>query len=100
MTEYTRHRPDGAPRVPAPVGPGRHSSGNNVYSYYAGPDNIVVEYMTALDQVTDENSRVPRVWPATPDYADRRGTAGPGEDRFALWNRTAPEPGAWTGAPV
>ena len=65
-----------------------------------GPDNIVVEYMTALDQVTDENSQVPRAWPATPDYADRRGTTGPGEDLFALWNRTAPEPGAWTGAPV
>lgn len=52
-----------------------------------------MEYTTALEQVTDEDSWVPRVWPTTPDYADRWGTAGPGEDLFALWNRTAPEPG-------
>lgn len=79
---------------------GRHSSGNNVYSYFAGPDNCVVEYTTALEQVTDEDSWVPRVWPATPDYADRWGTAAPGEELFAPWNRTAPEPGLWTVAPV
>ena len=29
------------------LGPGRHSSGANVYSYLAGPDGFVVEYTTA-----------------------------------------------------
>jgi catechol 2,3-dioxygenase-like lactoylglutathione lyase family enzyme len=81
-------------------GPGRHSSGDNVYSYFAGPDNFVVEYTTALEKITDEDAWVPRVWPATPDYADRWGTAGPGEALFALWNRMPPEPGLWVASPV
>jgi catechol 2,3-dioxygenase-like lactoylglutathione lyase family enzyme len=81
-------------------GPGRHSSGNNVYSYFAGPDNFVVEYTTALEKIPDEDSWVPRVWPATPEYADRWGTAGPGEDLFALWMTTPPEAGLWVPSPV
>ena len=39
----------------------------------------------------DEDSWVPRIWPASPEYADRWGTAGPGEDLFAL-SRTARRP--------
>ena len=81
-------------------GPGRHSSGDNVYSYFAGPDDFVVEYTTALERIPDEDAWVPRVWPASPEYADRWGTAGPGEDLFALWHRTPPEPGLWVPAPV
>ena len=37
---------------------------------------------------------------ASPEYADRWGTAGPGEDLFALWHRTPPETGLWVPAPV
>lgn len=81
-------------------GPGRHSSGDNVYSYFAGPDGFVVEYTTALEKISDEDAWVPRVWPATPEYADRWGTAGPGEDLFALWHRTPPDPGLWVPPPV
>jgi len=81
-------------------GPGRHSSGDNVYSYFAGPDDFVVEYTTALERIADEDAWVPRIWPASPEYADRWGTAGPGEDLFALWHRTSPEPGLWVPAPV
>lgn len=81
-------------------GPGRHSSGDNVYSYFAGPDDFVVEYTTALEKIDDEDAWVPRIWPATPDYADRWGTAGPGEDLFALWHRTPPEAGLWVPPPV
>ena len=54
-------------------GPGRHSSGDNVYSYFAGPDQFVIEYTTALEVITDEDAWIPRIWPATPDYADRWG---------------------------
>ncbi len=54
----------------------------------------------ALERIPDEDGWVPRVWPASPKYADRRGTAGPGEDLFALWHRTPPEPGLWVPAPV
>jgi len=32
--------------------------------------------------------------------ADRWGTAGPGEDLFALWHRTPPETGLWVPVPV
>jgi len=81
-------------------GPGRHTAGDNVYSYFAGPDSFVVEYTTELEQVPDEDAWVPRVWPATPEYADRWGTAGPGEDLFALWHRTPAEAGLWTPTPV
>lgn len=81
-------------------GPGRHSSGDNVYSYFGGPDNFVIEYTTALERIADEDAWVPRVWPATADYADRWGTAGPGEDLFALVNRTPQETGLWVPVPV
>jgi catechol 2,3-dioxygenase-like lactoylglutathione lyase family enzyme len=81
-------------------GPGRHSSGDNVYSYFAGPDDFVVEYTTALEKIADEDAWIPRIWPADPEYADRWGTAGPGEDLFALWHKTPPEAGLWTPAPV
>jgi len=52
------------------------------------------------ERITDEDACVPRVWPASPEYADRWGTAGPGEDLFALWHRTPPESGLWVPAPV
>ena len=32
--------------------------------------------------------------------SDWWGTAGPGEDLFALWHRTPPETGLWVPAPV
>jgi catechol 2,3-dioxygenase-like lactoylglutathione lyase family enzyme len=81
-------------------GPGRHSSGDNVYSYFAGPDNFVVEYTTALESIVDEDGWVPRIWPAIPEYADQWGTAGPGEDLFALWHRTPPDRGLWVPPPL
>jgi len=81
-------------------GPGRHTAGDNVYSYFAGPDDFVVEYTTELERVPDEDGWVARVWPAIPEYADRWGTAGPGEDLFALWHRTPAEAGLWIPAPV
>ena len=81
-------------------GPGRHSAGDNFYSYFNDPNDFVVEYTTALEQIPDEDAWVPRVWPGTAEYADRWGTAGPGEDLFAVWNRTPTDAGLWTTAPV
>ena len=60
----------------------------------------MVEYTTALERISDEAAWGPRTWPASPEYADRWGTAGPGEDQFALWHRTPPETGLWVPAPV
>ena len=81
-------------------GPGRHSAGDNVYSYFAGPDQVVVEYTTALEVIPDEDAWVPRMWMPSPDYADRWGTAGPGEDLFALLNHSPTDSGLWVPAPV
>ena len=81
-------------------GPGRHSAGDNVYSYFRGPDSVVVEYTTELETVSDEDAWVPRVWPASPEYADRWGTAGPGEDLFALMHDSPADAGLWVPAPV
>ncbi len=81
-------------------GPGRHSAGDNVYSYFRGPGDFVIEYTTELERVTDEDAWVPRVWPATPDYADRWGTAGPGSDLFALGGQAGPDAGNWEAPPV
>ena len=47
-------------------GPGRHSSGDNVYSYFAGPDDFVIEYTTALEKIGDEDAWVPRVLAGLP----------------------------------
>ena len=60
----------------------------------------MVEYTTALERISDEDAWVPRIWPARPEYADRWGTAGAGEDLFARWHRTLPETGLWGPAPV
>jgi catechol 2,3-dioxygenase-like lactoylglutathione lyase family enzyme len=81
-------------------GPGRHSAGDNVYSYFLGPGGFVVEYTTELEKIPDEDSWMPRRWSASIEYADQWGTAGPGEDLFALAHTSAPETGFWTPAPV
>ncbi|WP_246127457.1 hypothetical protein [Amycolatopsis rhizosphaerae] len=74
--------------------------GDNVDSYFAGPDDFVVEYTTTLERITDEEAWVPRIWPASNDSADRWGTAGPGEDLFALQHRSPADAGLWTPSPI
>lgn len=81
-------------------GPGRHSAGDNVYSYFADPDRNVVEYTTELELVPDEDTWVPRRWSMDNRYADRWGTAGSGEDLFALGATSQPDTGLWTPPPL
>ncbi len=40
-------------------GPGRHTAGNNTFSYFVSPNGFVVEYTSELEQVDDET------WEAT-----------------------------------
>jgi len=68
-------------------GPGRHSSGDNVYSYFAGPDNFVVEYTTALERISDEDAWVPRIWPGVTGV---RGPVGHGRSRRGPVRAVAP----------
>jgi catechol 2,3-dioxygenase-like lactoylglutathione lyase family enzyme len=81
-------------------GPGRHSAGDNTFSYFADPHGNVVEYTTELERVLDEDTWTPRIWPATPDYYDQWGTAGGLEDLFALDSVTDTDSGLWIPAPV
>jgi catechol 2,3-dioxygenase-like lactoylglutathione lyase family enzyme len=41
--------------IPIGWGPGRHTAGNNTFSYFVTPNNFVVEYTADLEEVDDEN---------------------------------------------
>ena len=57
-------------------GPGRHGPGNNTFSYFADPANMVCEYTSDILQIV-EADWLPRVWRRIPELADLWGTAGP-----------------------
>ncbi|MFC5810259.1 VOC family protein [Streptomyces heilongjiangensis] len=81
-------------------GPGRHSAGDNTFSYFADPHGNVVEYTTELERIVDEDAWQPRIWPATPEWYDQWGTAGGLEDLFALDSVTQQDSGLWVPAPI
>ena len=62
-------------------GPGRHTAGNNTFSYFVTPNGYVVEYTAELERI-DEASWESKVLPPSPDIMDQWGigTGGP----FAL----------------
>lgn len=54
-------------------GPGRHTAGNNTFSYYLTPNGNAVEYTSDLEEV-DEATWQPTVYEATPAITDQWGT--------------------------
>jgi catechol 2,3-dioxygenase len=72
---------------PIEWGVGRHGAGNNVFAYFAGPDEFPLEYTAEVEQV-DENYvvRGPDYWRFPPNRSDQWGVT---EDRSArllrLW---------------
>lgn len=58
-------------------GPGRHTAGNNTFSYFATPNGFSVEYTADLERVTDEWK--PTVHVPSPTVMDQWGigTGGP-----------------------
>ena len=54
-------------------GPGRHTAGNNTFSYYNSPNGNAVEYTSDLEDV-DEATWVPTTYPMSPQITDRWGT--------------------------
>ncbi len=54
-------------------GPGRHTAGNNTFSYYNSPNGNAVEYTSDLEDI-DEASWVPNTYPFSPQITDRWGT--------------------------
>ncbi len=54
-------------------GPGRHTAGNNTFTYYLTPNGNAVEYTSDLEDV-DETTWVPNTYEMRPDITDQWGT--------------------------
>ncbi len=63
---------------PIEWGPGRHGPGNNVFAYFVGPGDFVIEYTAEIEKV-GENHRVrePREWAYPPGHSDLWGATLP-----------------------
>ena len=68
---------------PIEWGVGRHGPGNNVFAYFAGPEEMPIEYTGEMEQV--DNSYVshgPDYWKFPPGRSDRWGVTGPPSARL------------------
>lgn len=54
-------------------GPGRHTAGNNTFTYYLTPNGNAVEYTSDLEECDDE-TWVPNTYEMTPAITDQWGT--------------------------
>ncbi|CCA94030.1 MULTISPECIES: VOC family protein [unclassified Novosphingobium] len=74
-------------------GPGRHTAGNNTFSYYSTPNDNTVEYTSDLETV-DEESWQPTVYKPGLEVMDQWGTGRiiPGNRPHA---EMAPDKGLW-----
>lgn len=74
-------------------GPGRHTAGNNTFSYYETPNGNVVEYTSDLEEVDDE-TWVAQTYQMSPAITDQWGTG-----RILTGNvphaAVAPDKGLW-----
>lgn len=57
-------------------GPGRHGPGNNTFSYFTDPANLVCEYTSEVEEI-NEDTWLCRTWRRTPELSDQWRTAGP-----------------------
>ena len=68
---------------PIEWGPGRHGAGDNVFAYFAGPEEIPLEYTSDVLQVDD--SYVPHgreYWKWPPGRMDQWGITPPHTQRW------------------
>jgi len=74
-------------------GPGRHTAGNNTFTYYLTPNGNAVEYTSDLEEV-DEASWQPTVYEFSPSITDQWGTGRiiPGNVPHA---EMTPDKGLW-----
>jgi len=74
-------------------GPGRHTAGNNTFTYYLTPNGNAVEYTSDLEEV-DEATWQPTTYEATPAITDQWGTGRiiPGNAPHA---EMKPDAGLW-----
>ncbi len=63
---------------PIEWGVGRHGPGKNVFSYFAGPEEMPIEYTSEMDQVDDSYEfHGPAYWKWPPNRTDRWGVTNP-----------------------
>jgi catechol 2,3-dioxygenase len=68
---------------PIEWGVGRHGPGNNVFSYFVGPDDFVIEYTAEVQQVDDSyRTGGPSDWTWPPGRFDQWGVSRPPSDRI------------------
>ncbi|RZF64024.1 oxidoreductase [Sphingomonas populi] len=74
-------------------GPGRHTAGNNTFSYFVTPNGNAVEYTSDVEEV-DDATWVPQTYAATPSITDQWGTGRiiPGNVPHA---ELSPDKGLW-----
>ncbi len=72
-------------------GPGRHTAGNNTFSYFNSPNGHVVEYTAEVDRVDDATWQATRYEPRK-DIMDQWGTAEGGPDQMP---QPRPDPALW-----
>lgn len=64
-------------------GPGRHGPGNNVFAYFVGPEDFVIEYTAEIEQVSDATPvRTPADWKYPPGRTDLWGATAPPSERM------------------
>jgi hypothetical protein len=68
---------------PIEWGPDRHGAGNNVFAYFAGPEEIPLEYTSEVLQVDDSYiPHGPEYWKWPPGRMDQWGITGPHTQRW------------------
>jgi len=69
---------------PIEWGVGRHGPGNNVFAYFAGPEEIPLEYTSEVLQIDDSYvSHGPEFWKFPPGRSDQWGVTNPPTPRLA-----------------
>lgn len=77
-------------------GPGRHTAGNNTFSYFTTPSNFAVEYTSELEYV-DDATHQSKVYPPGPGIMDQWGIGVGGPHTMP---RPEPDPGLFRPAEV
>jgi len=72
-------------------GPGRHTAGNNTFSYFSSPNGHIVEYTAEMDRVDHDAWEATRYNP-TKEIMDQWGTAEGGPDHMP---HPRPDPAIW-----
>lgn len=68
---------------PIEWGPGRHGAGSNMFCYFAGPEELPIEYTTDVEQVDDFYVfHGPDYWKWPPNRTDRWGVTPPRSPRL------------------